>query len=416
MKYLSRIVDVELQGRLQSAGAVVLEGPKACGKTETARQIVASTVLLDVDQNARRALDVDPSLVLEGATPRLIDEWQIEPTIWNHIRRLADDRDEPGQFVLTGSSVPVDDAIRHTGAGRFSFLRMRPLTLYEAGHSNGEVSLSSLMQGESARSSDPGLRVGDLAELVTVGGWPAQHGRSPIQGGQAARDYLEQTQRVDLGRVVGELRHPNKVGQLLRSLARNVATEVSVSVLAADTGGADGPLARNTVASYLDALKRLMIIEDQIAWGPHLRSKASLRNAPKRHFVDPSLAVAALASTPDRLLKDLNLLGLLFESLVIRDLRVLCQPLGGEVFHYRDSNGLEVDAIVQLADGRWAAFEVKLGTGRVDEGAGSLKKFARVIDTTKSGEPTALAVITGSGLGYKRNDGVNVIPIGALAP
>ena len=221
---------------------------------------------------------------------------------------------------------------------------------------------------------------------------------------------------MDLGRVAGTWRDPAKVGQLLRSLARNVATEAAIAVLAADAGGSDGPLARNTVADYLDVLERLMIIEDQPAWAPHMRSKAILRSAAKRHFVDPSLAVAAMAATPTRLLRDMNLLGLLFESLVVRDLRVFAQPLDGRVFHYRDSNGLEVDVIVQLADGRWAAFEIKLGAGPVDAGAAPLRKFAELVDTDKCGKPAALVVVSGTGFGYVRSDGIRVVPIGALGP
>ena len=414
--YLPRVVDDELRKRLSAAGAVVVEGPKATGKTETASRIAASSVFLDVDASAQQAFAVDPSLVLEGPTPRLIDEWQIEPQIWNHVRRLVDHRRRPGQFVLTGSSVPRDDVSRHTGAGRFSFLQMRPMTLFESGYSTGTISLAELMQGQQVRSVDPGLTVTDLADRITVGGWPAQYARSIEDGARAARDYLEQIRQVDVGRVAGSWRDPGKMGQLMKSLARNVATEVAITVLATDAGGADGPLARNTVADYLAVLERLMIIEDQPAWAPHLRSKAVLRSSSKRHFIDPSLAVAALAASPKRLMDDLNLLGLLFESLVVRDLRVFAQPLDGRVFHYRDNNGLEVDAIVQLTDGRWAAFEIKLGAGWVDEGAASLKKFADVIDIQKCGEPTTLAIITGTGFGYERDDGIGVIPIGALAP
>jgi uncharacterized protein len=416
MAYMARVVDDELRSRVGAAGAVVIEGPKACGKTETAKRIAASSVLLDVDPTARQAMAVDPSLVLDGPTPRLIDEWQIEPAVWNHVRRQVDERGEPGQFVLTGSSVPADDASRHTGAGRFSFLRMRPMTLFETGHTNGAVSLAALMNGETPRSADPGLSITDLAERVTVGGWPAQHGRSTNDASRAAKDYMDQIRQVDVGRVAGARRDPARVGRLLRSLARNVATEAAVTVLAADAGGADGALSRTTVADYLDILERLMILENQPAWAPHLRSKAVLRSAPKRHFVDPSLAVAALGASPARLLRDLSLFGLLFESLVVRDLRVFAQALGGEVFHYRDNNGLEVDAIVQLADGRWAAFEVKLGAGLVDAGAASLARFAAIVDNDANGPPVALGVIAGNGYGYMRPDGVAVIPIGALSP
>lgn len=416
MAYLARVVDNELTRRLSTAGAVVIEGPKACGKTETARRQAASSVLLDVDDNARRAVAVDPSLVLDGAVPRLLDEWQVEPSIWNHVRRTVDDRAGPGQFILTGSSVPVDDVSRHTGAGRFSFLRMRPMTLFETGHSSGEVSLAEVLSGARVRARDPGLTVAGLAERLTVGGWPAQQGRSAAAGARAARDYLEQVRQVDVARVGGTRRDPAKVGRLLRSLARNTATEVAASVLGADAGGGDGPVDRHTIDAYLNILDRLMVIEDQPAWAPHLRSRASLRKAPKRHLVDPSLAVAALGAGPDRLLGDLNLLGLLFESLVVRDLRVFSQPLDGEVFHYRDSNGVEADAVVQLADGRWAAFEVKLGAGLVDQGATSLLRFRDAIDPGRSGEPALLAVIAGTGFGYVRDDGIAVIPVGALGP
>ena len=416
MAYLPRIVDAELQARLEVAGAVVIEGAKACGKTETARRQAASSVLLDVDENARRAATVDPSLVLDGPVPRLIDEWQIEPDLWNHVRRAVDARGVPGQFVLTGSSVPADDVARHTGAGRFSFLRMRPMTLFETGHTNGAVSFAGLFSGDLPRSPDPGLTVADLADRITVGGWPAQHGRSVTGGARAARDYLEQVRQVDVSRVAGSRRDPARVERLLRSLARSTATEAAVTVLAADAGGGDGPLDRQTVAEYLNILDRLMVIEDQPAWAPHMRSRANLRRSPKRHFVDPSLAVAALGAGPERLLGDLNLLGLLFESLVIRDLRVLAQPLDGQVLHYRDNYGVEVDAVVQLGDGRWAGFEIKLGAGLVDEGAKSLHRFRDAIDTAKSGEPAVLGVIAGTGFGYVRPDGIAVIPVGALAP
>jgi uncharacterized protein len=414
--YLPRVVDDELRRRLAAAGAVVIEGPKASGKTETALKVTASSAFFDVDSSVRQALAIDPSLVLEGATPRLLDEWQVEPSIWNHVRRAVDERKRPAQFILTGSSVPVDDVNRHTGAGRFSFLRIRPMTLFETGHSIGTISLAAVMRGETVRSVDPLLTVPDLADRITIGGWPGQVGSTIANGAQAARDYLQQTAEVDIIRAAGGRRDPVRVGRLLRSLARNIATEVGVPTLAADAGGADGPLSRNTASDYLDALERLMIIENQPAWGPHLRSKAILRSAPKRHFADPSLAVAALATSPQGLLADLNLLGLLFESLVIRDLRVFAQPLDGTVSHYRDSNGLEVDAIIQLADGRWAAFEVKLGSGMIDAGAATLKRFAATVDTEQSGQPAALAVITGNGFGYMRDDGVAVIPIGALAP
>jgi predicted AAA+ superfamily ATPase len=416
MAYQPRVVDAELAARLTATGAVVIEGPRACGKTATARQVAASEVLLDVDANARRAIDIDPALVLAGPVPRLIDEWQIEPAIWNHIRRAVDERGVPGQFILTGSSVPADDVTRHTGAGRVTRLRMRPMTLAETGHSIASISLKALLHNAAPNSPDAGLTVTALAERIVAGGWPGLVGRSVSQAGQAVRDYLGEIRRVDVGRVDQSSRDPEKVGRLLRSLARNVATSAAATTLATDVGGSDGALKDDTVRDYLVALERLMIVENQPAWAPHLRSKSLLRQAPKRHFVDPSLAVAALGATPARLLEDLQWFGCLFESLVVRDLRVYAQAADAAVYHYRDNTGLEVDAIVQAADGRWAAFEVKLGQGQIDAAAATLRKFAERIDTAKSGPPQTLGVIVATGYGYRREDGIAVIPIGALAP
>lgn len=415
MNYLPRIVDDELRRRLGSMGAVVVEGPKACGKTATARQAAASEVLLDVDENARRAIAVDPTLVLEGPTPRLIDEWQVEPGIWNHLRRTVDARGQPGQFILTGSAVPPDDLTRHTGAGRVSRLRMRPMSLFESGHATGEVSLASVLRGEPVRGQDAGLSVADLASRIAFGGWPGLVNRTEAQALQAVRDYLDEVRRTDIERV-GSPRDPDKVGRVLRALARNVSTYVATSTLAADAGGSDGPLARETVSEYLSALERLMVIEDQPAWAPHLRSQSLLRNSPKRHFVDPSLAVAALRGSSARLLADLQLMGFLFESLVIRDLRIYAQAHDGAVLQYRDNTGLEVDAVIETGDGRWAAFEVKLGAGHIDEGAANLLRFRARVDTARCGAPSALAVIVATGYAYQREDDVVVIPIGCLGP
>jgi uncharacterized protein len=414
MSYLPRVVDDELRRRLDAAGAVVIEGPKACGKTETAKRQAGSEVLLDVDAQALAAARVDPSLVLDGPIPRLLDEWQVEPAIWNHVRRAVDERQAAGQFILTGSSVPPDDVDRHTGAGRFSFLRMRPMSLAESGHTSGQVSFSEMFAGVPVRAADSGMTVPRLAELITIGGWPAQQGASVGAAAQAAIDYLHQVCTVDVARVGGARRDPAKIEALVRSLARNVATEVAITTLAADAGGADGELSRVTVSEYLTALERLMVIDDQPAWAPHLRSTRQLRSSAKRHFADPSLAVAALRAGPDRLLQDLNFFGCLFESLVVRDLRVLSQPLGGSVLHYRDNKGLEVDAIVELADGRWAAFEIKLGQAAIDQAATSLSKFRHVVDIERRGEPAVLGVITATGYGYVRDDGIAVIPIGTL--
>jgi len=417
MHYRSRLADAELADRLQSAGVVVVEGAKACGKTATARQAAASEVLLDVDENARAAVAINPPLVLDGPVPRLIDEWQIEPRIWDHVRRAVDDRAQPGQFILAGSAIPTDDATRHTGAGRFSRLRMRPMSLFESDLATGAISLAGLLGGAPSESPASELMLGDLAEEIARGGWPGLRDQPVARAQQAVRDYLDEIRRTDINAVDGIRRDRERVGRMIRSLARNVATHVAASTLAADTDGADGPLKKHTVGDYLAALERLFIVEDQPAWAPHLRSRYALRRAAKRHFVDPSLAVAALRADPAALLRDLNLLGLLFESLVVRDLRVYAQVSDGRVLQYRDSDGLEVDAIVETEDGRWAAFEVKLGGDKpIEEGADSLKAFSKRVDTERTGEPAALGVIVSGGYGYVREDSIQVIPIGALGP
>ncbi|MHB1090782.1 MAG: ATP-binding protein, partial [Ilumatobacteraceae bacterium] len=372
MEYQSRIVDDELMRLLASIGAAVLEGPKAVGKTWTASQHAGSNVFLDTDTGAHQLAKIDPALLLEGSAPRLIDEWQIEPDIWNHIRREVDRRQLPGQFILTGSAVPADDVTRHTGAGRFSRIRMRPMTLYETGHSTGDVSLSALFAGDAPRAADSGLTISQIIDRVCIGGWPTLIGSPPQEAQSVMRSYLDEIARTDIRRVDGVHRDPSKVKRVLQSFARNVSTQASISTIAADVGGTDGSVERETVAEYLKSLERLMIIEDLPAWAPALRSRASLRTAATRHFVDPCLAVAALNASPVKLLKDLNFFGLLFESLVVRDLRVYMQHSGGRLSHYRDENNLEVDVIIEMEDASWAAIEVKLGVKQVDEAAKTL--------------------------------------------
>jgi len=413
MSYAPRIADDELRTQLAATGAVLLEGPKACGKTETARQIAASEALLDVETDAREAAKLDPRLILPGDVPRLIDEWQLVPEIWNHVRRAVDERVDPGQFILAGSAQPTDEETRHTGAGRISRLRMRPMSLYEVGASNGDISLSALLAGKPASASDPGLALEDLVGLICRGGWPAFQSLEIPQALRRVRSYLGEVPR-DTERLAGN--RPERVTRLLESLARNVATLATASTLAADASRPEDPVSNETVAGYLSSLGRLFVVEDQPAWQPHLRSRYRLRRTAKRHFVDPSLAVAALRADPSRLMRDLNFLGFLFESLVTRDLRVYSQPLDGEVQHYRDSGGLEVDAVVDLGDS-WGAFEIKLGgPGAIGDAASALLKFADRIDTSRIGPPAVIAVIVASGYGYVRDDGVQVIPIGCLGP
>jgi uncharacterized protein len=416
MEYRQRVVDDQLATLMSAMGAVVIEGPKACGKTMTAMQVARSAVRLDVDANARTAAAVDPSLVLEGDVPRLIDEWQMEPALWNHVRRLVDDRQANGQFLLTGSSVPADDETRHTGAGRIARLRMRPMSLYESGHSTGKVSLAGLMAGQAPRSADPGLDVREIATRVAVGGWPRFVDAPVDLALTAMRAYVDEVRRTDVQRVGGVNHNPERVLHLMRSVARNVGTMAGVKTLARDVADSEEPIDHGAAYAYHEALERLMVIEDQPAWGPHLRSKARVRVSPKRHFVDPALAVAVMRATPDRLLEDMELLGFLFESLVIRDLRVYAQTIDAQILHYKDNTDLEVDAIIESVDGRWGAVEVKLGPGMVDKGAETLLRLVEKVNTDQCGPPGFLAVITGFGLGYVRPDGVQVIPIGALGP
>lgn len=417
--YFPRTVDSQLEGLLRAAGAVVVEGPKACGKTRTARRLAASEVRLDVDEDARQAALVAPEIVLAGETPRLIDEWQTVPRLWNALRGEIDERGAPGQFLLTGSAVPADDETRHTGAMRIARMRMRPMSFFESGISDGSISLAALLDGAQVAPGTSSLTIPELAVELAIGGWPSSRaqGLALADALQAVRGYVDQVRRTDIQRVDGVERDPERVLRLMQSLARNVATPVSNRTLATDTAGPTGsPIDRDTVASYLTALERIFVIEDQPAWSPHLRSSWQLRTSPKRHFVDPSLALAALRTTSERALAETRYFGFLFESLVVRDLRVYAQSADAEVRHYKDNRDLEIDAVVQAADGRWAAFEVKLGVEWIDQAAANLKLFARQIDTQATGRLGALAVIVGQGYAYTRDDGVAVIPIGMLGP
>ncbi|MEO5704177.1 MAG: DUF4143 domain-containing protein [Candidatus Limnocylindrales bacterium] len=412
MDYRPRAIDAELAAALQAIGAVVIEGPKAVGKTETGRRSSRSEIRLDAEV-ARQTFAADPGLVLEGDTPRLIDEWQVEPAIWNYVRHAVDDRQLTGQFILTGSAVPRSDPVRHSGAGRFIRLRMRPMTLAETGHSSGMVSLASLLRGERPSAADPGLTVTDLAERIVIGGWPGHLRLSAAQSLRAMRSYVDDVCQIDVQRLDGVRRDPKGVGRLIASIARNEATTASIAALTADANGSDGSYLPETIATYLEALERLMITEDLSPWAPRLRSRARLRATPVRHLSDPSIAAAAVNVDPAGLLRDIQWMGYLFECLVVRDLRVHAQPLGGRLFHYRDSNGLEADAIIELPDRRWAAFEIKLGSSPavVNRAAANLLKLKDLVATA---EPVVLGVITGTGYSFIRPDGVVQVAVGAL--
>lgn len=410
MAYQSRLVDGELEDALGRAGAVLIEGPRAVGKTVTASRQAASIVRVDTDPTVPPQVAVDPALVLEGVRPRLLDEWQTYPQLWNAVRRAVDDASERGQFILTSSTAPMADAIRHSGAGRFARLRMRTLTVFESGDSDATVSLSSLLEGDAPRASTSRLDLDGLLQRMARGGWPAFLGLDLRASQAAVRDYAATISTVDI-ETAGGARDPLRVARLLRALARSVGTEVSISTLARD----EASLSRDAVRAYLDALERIFVVENQPAWSAHLRSSATLRKEPKRHLADPSLALALLGADSSALRRDLAYAGQLFESQVVHDLRVLTQPLDGEVFHARDSSGREVDAIVQFPSGRWAAFEVKLGASAetVDAAAAALRAFASKVVSEIA---PVLTVVTGMGPSYQRADGVNVVAIGALGP
>ena len=415
--YHPRIADGQLSSRLSSAGAVLIQGPKACGKTATAERQAASHVYLDTDEQARAALSVSPDLVLAGARPRLIDEWQLDATrVWNNVRAEVDRTGEVGLFILTGSATPTDDAPRHSGAGRISRLTMRPMSLYESGDSSGEVSLESLLGGDQPASTNVDTTIAQYAELVVRGGWPLNLVLGATAAQRANVDYLNTIAEVDLPTLDVGRRHPRIALRVVQELARNIGMEYNISRIARNAGIEDAELARSTVYDYLAALERLMVVEPLPAWSAHLRSRTRLRVTPRVQFCDPSVAAAALRASPGRLLDDLEYFGLLFEALVVRDLRVFADRLDGIVEHYRDSSGLEVDAVVTGGDGRWAAFEVQLGQGHIDQAAANLRRFADKVDIARVGAPSTLAVVTATGYAYTRPDGVAVIPAATLGP
>jgi predicted AAA+ superfamily ATPase len=412
--YLKRFTDGILQNRLKESGAVLITGPKSCGKTETAAQMAGSIVRMDTDDEMRKLMEIDPKKTLAGSVPRLIDEWQEYPQIWNYIRREVDDRKKTGQFILTGSANPEERARLHSGAGRFSVIKMRPMSLFEKGWSSGEVSLVKIMKGSAPGSGQVDFSLEDLAEKTIIGGWPNLIGAGSKVSLRFLRDYITLIAEVDIGRFGGKRRDPQKILRLIQSLARNISTEASLSSLAKDTGSNQPKLNDETVAEYLEALERLMVVESLPAWNTHIRSSDTLRKTPKRHFVDPSLAVGALGLSVGKIVSDLNYFGLLFESLVIRDLRIYADVHDGKVYHYRDSRDLEVDAIIEYPDRKWAAFEIKMGFSAQDDAAKNLLTFAKKIDQEKMGPPAALTVITANGAACRRKDGVNVVPLSVL--
>jgi uncharacterized protein len=413
--YLQRIADRELIERLAYIGAVLIDGPKACGKTATATRHAQTVIRLDEDPTARSLLALAPERLFDSPTPILFDEWQVEPTIWNKVRRQVDDREGKGLFILTGSATPTGDASRHSGAGRFSVMKMRPMSLFESGHSNGEMSLSSLLHGERQTGLGTHLTFDELLKRIVIGGWPELIDADETGARRWLRDYLTNIVEVDIQKL-GSRRDPSNLRRLLESLGRSVAQAAKAAELARDVGGEDGPIAKETLSAYLVALDRLHLLDNSPAWLPHMRSRARLRTAPVRYFVDPSIGPAALGIGTSDLANDLNALGLHYEALVIRDLRIYAQPLDARVDSWRDSEGHEVDAVLSIGPNKWGAFEIKLSPDAVDEAAAALLRFKANVDTSRHGEPSCLGVITSTGAGGLRPDGVHVIPIGTLGP
>jgi predicted AAA+ superfamily ATPase len=415
MNYIKRLIDNELQRKLEASGAVLIRGAKACGKTESAKQFAKSILQVDRDENIPLLFETAPKRILIGETPRLIDEWQVLPKLWDHVRHEVDERQQKAQFILTGSAHPEENAKMHSGAGRFTIVDMRTMSWQELGLSSGKISLADLFESKSIDLYDEPQELDLIIGQLIKGGFPRQMNSSVAQAADINRAYVELLAEVDMSRVSQTKRDPLKVRSLLKSLARNTSTLVDNSVLEKDIKEHENrSLSRPTIYDYLDVLQRLMILEDQPAWSTHIRSTHTLRNSAKRHFTDVSLAAAALGANEQTLFNDLKFTGFLFESMVVHDLRVYGQANDAKVYHYRDSSGLEVDSIVQKYNGDWCAFEIKLGIGEIEEAAANLLRFAAQIDTQKSGMPKSLNIITGTGMSYTRKDGINVISFASL--
>ena len=420
-QYKPRIADDLLQRKLEGKGAVLIEGPKWCGKTTTAEQLAASVLYMDDPQKMKQNLEmseIDPQRLLKGAVPRLIDEWQLAPKLWDAIRFEVDHRGEMGQFILTGSAVPPDSKeITHSGTGRFTWLLMRPMSLYESEDSNGEVSLEALFSAPERIEGDNPLSLEKLAFLVCRGGWPQALGMREEIALVQAMDYYDAVVHTDINRTDDTTKDSERVKRFMRSYARNQGTQAANTVIAEDVFRNETvPLAAETVAVYINALKKIFVIEEMAAWNPNLRSKTAIRSSYTRYFVDPSIAVAALGTGPRELLEDLRTFGLLFETMCIRDLRIFADALGGQVYHYRDKDGLECDAVIHLRNGRYGLIEIKIGGDTlIEEGVKNLKALEDKIDLDKMHAPSFLMVLTGIGdYAYRRTDGVYIVPIGCL--
>ena len=420
--YRKRIADILLEEKLEAMAAVLIEGPKACGKTTTAEQQAKSVLYMDDPANIRQNLQMAETNIkrlLQGDTPRLIDEWQIAPQIWDAVRFEADHRKDDGLFILTGSAVPADKSkIRHTGAGRFAWLTMRPMTLWESGESSGDVSVRALFAEPEKVDGESVLKMEDIAFAICRGGWPKSLNKKSQKASlRQVTEYFEAITRSDISRVDGVERDELRAKRLMRSYARLQGAMASIPTIIEDMKTNEPEnMSDETVSSYIKALKKIFVIEDMPAWNPNLRSKTAIRTSDTRYFVDPSLAIAALGIGPDDLLNDLNTLGLFFETLCVRDLRVYAEANDGDVFHYRDKSGLECDTVMHLRNGSYGLIEIKLGGDTlIAEGAANLNTLAEKIDTTKMKKPSFKMVLTAVGqYAYMRTDGVMVVPIGCL--
>lgn len=414
--YIPRISDKALIDQLNLSGAVLVEGAKWCGKTQSSIQVAKTVIYLqdpDVGPGYLALADTKPSLLLEGETPLLIDEWQMAPVLWDAVRFAVDRRMLTGQFILTGSVTPPDDHLSHSGTGRIARIRMRPMSLFESGESTGQVSLYNLFHGETDITGKSELSIENISNAICRGGWPMAI-KQKIQNSKVAFNYVDSVINADVQREVGFEKNPESIRMLLQSLARNSSTLATSKTIMDDIAANHSSITDKTLNIYLNILRRIFVIEDVPAWQPSLRSKTAIRTSNKRQFVDPSIATAVLRTNSDGLLKDFQTFGLLFESLCTRDLRIYSQAIDGDIFHYRDKSGLEADLIIKLHDGKWAAVEVKLGMKQIDDAATNLIKLRNKVDTEKMNPPSFLMVLTGGQMAYRRKDGVLVVPIGCL--
>lgn len=421
MEYRKRLADEVLKDKLEASGAVLVEGAKWCGKTTTSKQIAKSVLYMQEPAQKKQNLlmaDTNPSLLLQGDAPRLIDEWQLAPKLWDAVRFEVDQRDDFGQFILTGSAVPPDTSeISHSGTGRISRMLMRPMSLFESGESSGSVSLEGLFNTDYEVSASVESDIEKLAFLICRGGWPKAVGKSIKVALQQAVDYYDAVVNSDISRVDGKERNPERAKLLMRSYSRNIGSQAKFEEIRQDILGNDvDSFSIDTLYDYLNALKKIFVIEDAPAWNPNLRSKTAIRNTDTRYYVDPSIATASMGLGPKDLINDLSTMGLLFENLCVRDLRIYAQSIGGEIYHYRDKSGLECDAVVHLRNGSYGLVEIKLGGDKlIEEGCATLNKFEKIIDTTKMKSPSFKMILTGVGnYAFKRPDGILVVPVRSL--